>query len=112
MNRSGKFSGLAVMALAFGPFVGAACGSNAVELCEAECDCRGCSDVERDECVIAENGSSDVADAYDCSSEHADLVDCVIERGTCDGDKFTAKDACKAEKDNYGDCVEFASALE
>lgn len=142
MNRIGKFAGLGIgagtgsfdaggarpsasaravhrlaaqlsaMALVLAPFGLAACGSTAAELCEAICDCRGCSNVERDECVIAKNGASDVADAYDCGSEHADLVDCELERGTCDNDNFTTKDACKAEKDHYGDCVEFASALE
>jgi hypothetical protein len=98
------------------------------DYCDAECDCEGCSDEEREECVIKRETKVDVADAFGCGAEYREYLACYAERGRCQsasgssekffipcsdigpGSTFSPSSCeCMREKDDADDCEEKAS---
>lgn len=52
-------------------------------LCDRQCDCRHCNDIERDNLCATYEAKREVAEAYECDSEWEELATCTEERGTC-----------------------------
>lgn len=96
------------------------CGTALVEdLCDARCDCSGCSEDEREECSIERQGRVDHAGAYDCEEEYIEYLQCFVDESRCedagDGDEFltdcddSGQCACDDELQDYSECEDSAS---
>ena len=80
-----------------------ACGPSGASVCEAECDCEGCSESDRNECFDKAEGDEREAEFRDCLDLYYDLLDCEDATGYCKGSDWET--SCGREKDRYKDCV-------
>lgn len=80
------------------------CAPRAVRLCDAECECEGCSETEFDQCVRDRDDDSFEADREDCAPEHRDLVACENATWVCDGDDFDTD--CGPEERALDECLD------
>jgi hypothetical protein len=102
MNR---FIQSAVLAMLLGAAAFASgCSSLSADLCDLKCDCEGCSDNQRDECVVEEDARADQSDVYDCADLHDDYVQCVVDNPVCDAADFRDPDACRTAKERRDNC--------
>ncbi len=65
--------------------------------------CRGARDRDIDACVIEQESREDVASIWGCDDRWNDYVDCMVDRGSCSGDKLSG---CDDAKDQWKRCVE------
>ncbi|MEJ7733482.1 MAG: hypothetical protein WKG00_30340 [Polyangiaceae bacterium] len=81
------------------------CGPSATAVCDAKCDCEGCSDRDYDNCVDDIDDDLRRAEDRDCADDWDDLIACREDTGYCkDGDKF--EDDCGHEKDRLKQCID------
>ena len=95
--------GLAGMCLTLGAFV-PGCGVSEEGLCDAECDCEGCSDADFDRCVNDYDGDYNRADRNGCPDLYDDFVSCRSDTYFCDGADF--EDSCKVERERLKNCID------
>lgn len=97
-----RLLGAAGAALIAAPFAG--CGASAGSLCDAACDCSGCSPSQEDACVDdLEDGLAE-ADAAGCGEQAQALLDCYEDELECqDGDEVEI-DGCDAEAAEVARC--------
>ena len=62
----------------------------ATSICLKGCDCRGCSDDERDACATGIAGDREAAQDNGCCGELTEYLTCVDTNGVCDQDVFFA----------------------
>ena len=100
-KRAARLSALAALAM-LGAFA-AACSNPYGELCERGAICRGANDLDIDACVIEQESRADVASIWGCDDQWNNYVDCMVDRGSCSGDKLSG---CDDAKDQWKRCVE------
>lgn len=104
----------ALVALGLGSIVLSAtgCGSPAVDLCDAKCDCEGCNSDEYDLCTINTEADIDTASAYDCSDQYDAVEECQLKRARCDDRTWHLEgDDCSGERKVLADCIKDGSRL-
>lgn len=80
------------------------CGGGASGFCTDYCDCVGCSDNEREECVDDVEDALDEADQAGCGSEADDVLSCYRSELECVGGDRVELDGCDTEQDAFSDC--------
>ncbi len=83
----------------------AGCGPSGASICEKICDCVGCSDSEREDCVDEFDDAQRDADQEECSAEWNDFVACIDEELECDDDRIEA-DGCDNELEELAECAD------
>jgi hypothetical protein len=81
------------------------CGSSASSLCDAICDCQGCSDNEYDDCIDDIEDTERAAEREDCLAEFDDVLACSEEELECRGDDVEI-DGCGPENKDLNDCID------
>lgn len=82
-----------------------ACGPSVEDLCDAQCDCEGCNDDERDKCISGGEKLESEADRLDCDDEFDDYIECLDDEMRCEsGGKFDDGDRCKGFQKNLEAC--------
>ena len=96
-SRTGGFVVLVAAALA-------ACGcGSAASLCDDFCDCQGCSDTERDDCVDDIEDAEKRAEEAGCEQQFDELVDCMDDQLECRDGRVDA-DGCESETKDLSEC--------
>ncbi len=94
--------------------VSAGC-SRSGELCDAKCNCEGCSDREYDECLIDQDYQEDLADNYGCGDYFALAHDCTMVNNNCiqiaNIDIFGPEAECSNEIVDWFECIDDNSAI-
>jgi hypothetical protein len=109
MNTRG-FSKLAVAlsllsgAVALGP---SGCKPSVAALCNKVCDCTGCSDSERDDCVDDIDDARKAAEDEGCGEQFDAYTSCASGELTCEDDKVQV-DGCDAESEAILECMDAA----
>jgi hypothetical protein len=109
------------LALALTACVAAACGDDgdgdddddggsfgtysASDYCDETCDCVGCSQSEREDCIDLVDDYLDDARDSGCDSEANGFMACLDEEGTCRDGDFD-NDGCEQESSALGTCVQ------
>lgn len=92
-----------VIGLGSGVFA-SGCGVSADEICEVKCNCQGCSEEQRDDCVADVDATVAKAENLGCSTEYSTWLSCVEQEAECrNGDTFTW-DGCEIEEDALAKC--------
>jgi hypothetical protein len=102
MNRDRFVVCIFVVASAL--FALAGCSSIEEDLCEAECACEGCSELQHSECLQDYDADQRAAEYRGCEGLYDDLVDCEDATGVCIAGDW--KTSCKPENDRYKACVD------
>ncbi len=89
------------MAVAASPGCG---GASAESLCELVCDCTGCSESERDDCIDSVDDAQAEAAKEGCDDAYEAFTACAEERLDCDDDTVDLSD-CDDEAEDLADCV-------
>ncbi|MCA9621314.1 MAG: hypothetical protein KC731_19965 [Myxococcales bacterium] len=85
-------------------FFPAACGgASPTALCDRVCDCTGCSDSERDDCVDTLDDAQRRAENAGCGDAYDDYLSCIDGELTCLDGKVDA-DGCESEAEAVADC--------
>lgn len=92
---------LASLALAL-----AGCGGGASGFCNDYCDCVGCSDNEREDCIDDVEDSLDEADKAGCGGEADDVLSCYSSEFECKSGDRVDLDGCDAEQDAFSECAD------
>lgn len=92
--------GLAVAAT----FTLTACGPSASSICEAGCDCEGCSDNELEDCIDDIEDLERAAENEGCADQYDEYLSCVDDELRCDGDDVDI-DGCEFEANSLGKCM-------
>lgn len=79
------------------------CGPSAGSYCNKVCDCSGCSETERLDCVDTVDDARKASEDKECGSEFNDYFACVSGETTCVDDKIEV-DGCDAEADALAKC--------
>lgn len=104
INRGG-WALCAVWLAGLGAASFAGCGPSASSICDRICECVGCSESEREDCVDEFEDAQRDADQEDCSAEWNDLVACIDEELECKDDRIEV-DGCDNELDDLADCAD------
>lgn len=90
-----------------------ACASLPDEICEARCDCTGCTDLEREACIVDVTAEADTAEAYGCEEPYEANAECELTKSRCrDGRFFLEGFDCAAEATELSDCKARGSSLD
>ena len=81
------------------------CGGSASSICNATCDCTGCSDSEFDDCIDTYEDFERESDARDCLPEFDDYVDCIDDEIECRDGRVDA-DGCNTPLSNWLRCMD------
>jgi len=79
-----------------------ACSTAEEDLCDAKCECEGCSDVGYDACLFDRDEDFREADFRGCGELYDELIDCENATGVCRGADFDS--ACGPEKERLKNC--------
>ncbi|MEJ7729708.1 MAG: hypothetical protein WKG00_10860 [Polyangiaceae bacterium] len=79
------------------------CGTSAADLCDAVCDCEGCSDAQLDDCVDELEDIEERASERGCEDEMDDWMSCVDSKLECSGDDARI-DGCDDEERELTRC--------
>ena len=82
----------------------AACGTSPSSLCDAKCDCEGCSKSDFDHCVSSYESDAANAENRGCSDYFNDLIACRERTSYCDK-KAHWESSCGAEKTRHDNCM-------
>jgi hypothetical protein len=103
----------------------AGCENRVSAYCVARCDCQGCSQVERADCLDDVEDSERLAEHDGCATEFSDYLSCYADEGTCNNGGWVSsmcttrgtvlrncssrsatfvKTACEEEKDKRASC--------
>lgn len=98
-----KFGGWLVLVLVLSAAAG--CGSSASSICDAGCDCTGCSDAERDSCIDDYEDLEKEAGQRGCDNQVDDYLACVDDELACiDGE--VDLDGCGFEEEALSKCLQ------
>lgn len=79
-------------------------GSPAEDVCDAACDCNGCTDPQRQTCVDQLEQARDGADDAGCGGELDDYLECVATaEGLCEDPQLTS--VCTSERSEVEACA-------
>ncbi len=95
-----------VLGVGFTFFAGAAggCGPAASDICDLKCECEGCSEAERDDCIADIEATVTLAESKGCSDQYSAWLVCVESEAECrSGEEFTW-DGCDIEEDALAEC--------
>lgn len=82
------------------------CHSTLEDMCDRACECGGCSDAQRTQCVQQSNDVRIRAAQNGCLAELDDLVDCVTKDAECQaGSLESARDICSDERAELEGCL-------
>ena len=81
----------------------AACSSTEEDLCDAQCDCEGCSPSQYDDCVRHYDNELRDAEYEGCVDWYDDWIDCQDSTWWCSRDDFHHD--CSREHDRLHDCI-------
>jgi hypothetical protein len=84
-------------------FASGACGPSGASVCDAKCECEGCSAAHYDSCVFSADGDEASSDFRGCLDLYYDYVSCEDATGFCRGTDFDT--SCGAEKDRWKHCM-------
>ncbi len=93
---------LALFALPFTHAVG--CTSLEEDVCDARCDCRGCSDRDYDNCLDDYDRDFRSADNQGCPDLYDELVTCQQQTYVCRGTDFDT--SCGNERERLKNCID------
>jgi hypothetical protein len=100
----GLLAGLAMIGGAAG------CRSDGDKLCDARCDCEGCSMVESDDCFDDADDIARLAEHDGCGDAFAAYVSCALDQGTCSDGAWVAP-ACADEATALKTCSRWSSSF-
>lgn len=80
------------------------CGPSVAGYCNKGCECTGCSESERDQCVDFLEEYKETAEEAGCGSEFNDALGCVTSELECDGDNLNI-DGCDSENEELNECL-------
>jgi len=80
------------------------CGTSSGSLCNKVCDCTGCSENEKEECVDALDDTRKAAEDEGCSDQHGAYFACIDGELTCNDGTIDA-DGCESEGKELGKCL-------
>jgi hypothetical protein len=80
------------------------CGTSASSLCDAYCDCEGCSDRDLDDCIDDVEDAERDAEREGCEDEFDDYADCIDGELECRNGHVDA-DGCENEAEDLSDCM-------
>ena len=80
------------------------CGPSIGSFCNKVCDCVGCSESERDDCVDTLDDLKKAADKDGCGGEFNDYLSCSSSELECEDDIATA-DGCDSEAEALAKCT-------
>lgn len=86
------------------------CESDVNAYCVARCDCQGCSQVERADCLDDVEDSERLAEHDGCALEFSDYTDCYAGEGTCTNGAWLAS-TCTAKGTALRDCSSRSSTF-
>lgn len=87
-------------AAAFGP----GCGPSSGSFCDKICDCTGCSEVERTDCVDSVDDAQKAANDEGCNDQYNAYFSCMNSELSCTAGVLDA-DGCDAEIDAVSKCM-------
>jgi hypothetical protein len=79
------------------------CPSSVDALCDARCDCEGCSDYQYDTCLNDADADAARADRLGCADLFDEYAACVDDTGVCHGAEWDT--SCGAEHDRLKRCT-------
>jgi hypothetical protein len=79
------------------------CGTSGADVCEAVCDCEGCSEKQLDECIDEIEEIEEKAEELGCEDQLDDWLSCVDDELECRGDDADV-DGCDEEEDALTRC--------
>jgi hypothetical protein len=80
------------------------CGASAAALCDRLCECVGCSESERADCIDSLDDAAKSADEKGCGGSYDDYVSCVDQELECKNDAIVV-DGCDGEIVALADCT-------
>jgi hypothetical protein len=86
------------------------CGASATSICDAICECVGCSDNDREECIDETEDAIDDAEKEGCGDQASALLDCWDQELECD-DEVVQIDGCRSEQEDYSECYADGGAV-
>ena len=87
------------------------CSYTPADYCNDLCDCSGCSDKERDDCIDDSEDLYDDAVNEGCEDQADDYLSCLGDEAECRGDDFDA-DGCEREYADALECMGDVQSLE
>ncbi len=99
-----KFVLMYLVALGVPTLLASGCTSSEEEICEAKCDCKGCSDRDFNGCVDDYDQDLRKADGFGCADLYDDWVACQQETYVCRGTDFDT--SCSRPKDRFKNCID------
>jgi hypothetical protein len=81
------------------------CGPSGASICDRVCDCVGCSDSERDDCLDAFDDAERESADQGCQAEYDDYVACIDDDLKCDDEEAVADD-CGEDAEDLADCLD------
>jgi hypothetical protein len=85
--------------------VGGGCGgSYGQDICNAQCDCTGCSDNDRDSCIKNFDDNNKTSVDVGCSVTTDVYYSCLADRGECHNTDYDIG-GCEVEKNKYNNCL-------
>src|SRR5262245_29240183 len=89
--------------------------SSSGELCDAKCECEGCSEREYDECIILQDAREEEATIYGCADLFDLLHECTMLNNNCNGigniDVFSYETECVDDDLELQECISDNSAI-
>jgi hypothetical protein len=86
------------------PLSSAGCEVDVASICDAFCDCQGCTDAEFKECVTSSESSYNTAEGAGCGEEADAYLSCVQGELRCFEDSVELGEECDAEYDDLITC--------
>jgi hypothetical protein len=80
------------------------CGPSIGAYCNKVCDCVGCSDSQRDDCIDDADDARKAAENKGCRGQFDDLLSCGANELECK-DGYTQTDGCDSEVEAYNECM-------
>ena len=103
--RAVSLSRVAVLAAAVAlPLLSAGCEVDVTSVCDAFCDCQGCTDDEFNQCVKTSTSSYNKASDAGCGEEADAYLSCIQGELRCFDDSVELSEECDAEYDDLITC--------
>jgi hypothetical protein len=91
----------------------AGCGGRAAEFCDEALDCEDLSDKDYDKCLVDASANEDIADAYGCTAEFDEYLDCFLSKYRCRDEEMRLEDNdCDNEGEDLAKCIDDGSSLD
>lgn len=112
LSKHGRFvAPVSLLAGILATWLAAGCGSSyGASICDATCECMGCSTVARDTCVKDVDDSVKVANDVGCGEPVDVFLACVADRSQCIGGEFKFG-GCDIEAKKAGNCLASAKCF-